>query len=89
VGRELYSLFRQLGCIEPHLDVETVAGVNVELRRSYRMMIEAVGPALIDQEILNPDQLEELLGELKRVEGQEDTLCVWSPVFSVWGVRPE
>ncbi len=89
VGRELYSLFRQLGCIEPHLDVETVAGVNVELRRSYRMTIEAVGPALIDQGILNPDQLEELLGELKRVEGQEDTLCVWSPVFSVWGVRPE
>jgi len=86
VGRELYSLFRQLGCTEPHLGVETIAGVNVDLRRSYRMTIEAVGPALIDQEILTPDQLEEMLGELRRVEGQQDTLCVWSPIFSVWGV---
>lgn len=26
VGRELFSLFGQLGCPEPHLDVETIAG---------------------------------------------------------------
>ena len=89
VGRELYSLFRQLGCTEPYLDVETIAGMDVELRRSYRMTIEAVGPALIDKGILNPDELEELLGELRRVEGTEGTLCVWSPVFSVWGLRPD
>ncbi|MEE8348189.1 MAG: methyltransferase domain-containing protein, partial [Acidobacteriota bacterium] len=86
VGRELYSLFRQLGCTEPHLDVETLAGVNVELRRSYRMTIEAVGPALTDQGILTGDQLEELLKELRRVEGEDGTLCVWSPIFSIWGV---
>ncbi len=88
VGRELYALFRQLGCAEPSLDVETIAGVNVELRRSYRMVIEAVGPALIEKEILAPDELEELLRELRRVEEGEGILCVWSPTFSVWGVRP-
>lgn len=88
VGRELYALFRQLGVAEPGLDVETIAGVNEELRRSYRMVIEAVGPALIEKGILDPGELEELVGELRRVEEQIDTLCVWSPTFSVWGVRP-
>ena len=88
VGRELYSLFLKSGFTEPFLEVETIAGTNIELRRSYRMTIEAVGPAVMDKGILTPAELEELLVELRRVEGQEDTLCVWSPVFSVWGMRP-
>ncbi len=89
VGRELFSLFGQLGCPEPHLDVETIAGVQVELRRSYRMTIEATGSALIEKGILTSDELEELVGEFRRVEEEPGTLCVWSPNFSVWGNPPK
>ena len=88
VGRELFSLFGQLGCPEPHLDVETIAGVNVELRRSYRMTIEATGSALIEKGILTSDEWEELVEEFRRVEEEPGTLCVWSPSFSVWGKPP-
>lgn len=89
IGRELYSLFRQVGFYDLHLDVATIAGVNVDLRRSYRMTIEAVGPALIKKAILQPKELQNLLGELRKVEEQKNTLCVWSPVFSVWGYVPD
>ncbi len=84
IGRRLYSLFQQLGCPSPHLDVITKAGVNVELRRSYRMVMVAIGPALIEKGILDSKELQELCDELRRVEEQEDVLCVWSPTFSVW-----
>ena len=84
IGRQLYSLFQQLGYPSPHLSVVTLAGVNVELRRSYRMVMEAIGPALIEKGILVPEELEELCEELRRVENQNDVLCVWSPTFSVW-----
>jgi hypothetical protein len=80
----LYSLFKQLDCPSPHLDVMTIAGVNVELRRSYRMVIEAIGPVLIEKGILDAQELQELGEELRRVEEQDDVLCVWSPTFSVW-----
>ena len=62
----------------------TLAGVNVELRRSYRMVIEAIGPALIEKGILDSKELQELVEELRRVEEQDEVLCVWSPTFSVW-----
>jgi len=84
IGRQLYSLFQQLGCPSPHIDVVTLAGINVELRRSYRMVMEAIGPALIEKGILDSKELQELCGELRRVEEQDDVLCVWSPTFSVW-----
>jgi len=84
IGRQLYSLFQQLGCPSPHIDVVTLAGVNVELRRSYRMVVEAIGPALIEKGILDPKELQELCEELRRVEEQDDVLCVWSLTFSVW-----
>ena len=29
-------------------------------------------------------ELQELGEELRRVEEQDDVLCVWSPTFSVW-----
>jgi ubiquinone/menaquinone biosynthesis C-methylase UbiE len=84
IGRQLYSLFQQLDCPSPHIDVMTIAGVNVELRRSYRMVIEAIGPVLIEKGILDAQELQELGEELRRVEEQDDVLCVWSPTFSVW-----
>ncbi len=84
IGRQLYALFQQLGCPSPHLDVATIAGVNVELRRSYRMVMEAIGPALIEKGILDSKELQELCDELRRVENQNGVLCVWSPTFSVW-----
>ena len=84
IGRQLYSLFRQLGCPSPHIDVMTLAGVNVELRRSYRMVMEAIGPYLIGKGILDSKELQDLCKELRRVEEQDDVLCVWSPTFSVW-----
>jgi ubiquinone/menaquinone biosynthesis C-methylase UbiE len=84
IGRQLYSLFQQLGYPSPHLDVTTLAGVNVELRRSYRMVMEAIGPALTEKGILESEELEEMCKELRRVEKQKDVLCVWSPTFSVW-----
>jgi hypothetical protein len=62
----------------------TIAGVNVELRRSYRMVMEAIGPVLIEKGILDAQELQELGEELRRVEEQDDMLCVWSPTFSVW-----
>jgi ubiquinone/menaquinone biosynthesis C-methylase UbiE len=84
IGRQLYSLFQQLDCPSPHIDVMTIAGVNVELRRSYRMVMEAIGPVLIEKGILDAQELQEMGEELRRVEEQDDVLCVWSPTFSVW-----
>jgi ubiquinone/menaquinone biosynthesis C-methylase UbiE len=84
IGRQLYALFQQLGYPSPHIEVMTIAGVNVELRRSYRMVIEAIGPVLIEKGILDAQELQELGEELRRVEEQDDVLCVWSPTFSVW-----
>ena len=44
----------------------------------------AIGPALIEKEILDPKELQELGEELRRVEEQDDVLCIGSPTFSVW-----
>ena len=48
------------------------------------MVMEAIGPALIEKGILDLGEVEELCEELRRVEEQDDVLCVWSPTFSVW-----
>ncbi len=48
------------------------------------MVMEAIGPALIEKGILDFKELQELGEELRRVEKQNDVLCVWSPTFSVW-----
>ncbi len=48
------------------------------------MVMEAIGPDLMEKGILDPRELQELGEELRRVEKQNDVLCVWSPTFSVW-----
>jgi len=48
------------------------------------MVMEMIGPALIEKGILNLEELEKLCVVLKRVGKQDDVLCEWSPTFSVW-----
>ena len=45
---------------------------------------QAIGPALMEKGILDSRELQELCEELRRVEEEDDVLCVWSPTFSVW-----
>ena len=47
------------------------------------MVLKEIGPALIEKIILDLEEPEELCGDLKRVEKQDDVLCVW-PLIFLW-----
>jgi ubiquinone/menaquinone biosynthesis C-methylase UbiE len=88
LGPKLWSFFETLGYSSSNVLVDSVVEVNQnDLRRLYRLSVEAMEKAVIEKGIYNEPEFERLLAELERVENEQNILCVSNYVFSTWVVK--
>ena len=85
VGRALVALFREAGC----RPVGTMDDICMEpgcsgLKRLYRMTIEAAGPALLREGLLNESDFDALCQEFLRVETDAAVVCIGNPIVTIW-----
>ena len=58
-----------------------------DLKRCYRLSVEAMEKAVIEKGIYSESEFERLLAELERIEQEENILCVSNYIFSAWVVK--
>ena len=85
LGRKLWSLFREVGYKSANIHVDLLVETKeTEIKRAYRLAMEATGPALREKSIVGEQEFRELCDEMKRVEQGENILCLTNPIFSSW-----
>jgi ubiquinone/menaquinone biosynthesis C-methylase UbiE len=79
IGRKLVHYFRAAGAAL--LDCGAVQGMDTgqDFKRTYRLSIEATGPAMVAQGLLTPDEHGALLAEMIRVEQDPEIVCFKMP----------
>ena len=88
LGPKLWSLFQKVGYSSSNALVDSVVEVNQnDLRRCYRLSVEAMEKAVIEKGIYSKLEFERLRTELERVEKEENILCVSNYIFSAWVVK--
>ena len=88
LGPKLWSLFEKLGYSSSNVLVDSVVEANQnDLRRLYRLSVEAMEKAVIEKGIYSEPEFERLRTELERVENEQNILCVSNYVFSTWVVK--
>jgi hypothetical protein len=60
---------------------------GMETRRTIRLSMEALGPALIRIGYMEENDVQAICDELKRVEQDQDILFMSNPVVTVWAKR--
>lgn len=86
-GRELVSLFRELG-LEPK---GAAAELPVEFqgstaKRLFRLTAEGMGPEILKRGLMSEGELDAWCAELRRVEEDPGVVCLGHPLVSVWAV---
>jgi SAM-dependent methyltransferase len=88
LGPKLWSLFRRLGYSSSNVLVDCMVEVNQnDLRRCYRLSVEAMEKAVIEKGIYSEPEFARLLAELERVEKEQNILCVSNYIFSAWVLK--
>ena len=88
LGPKLWSLFQNFGYRSSNVLVDCMVEVNQkDLRRCYRLSVEAMEKAVIEKGIYSELEFERLLAELERVEKEENILCVSNYIFSAWVLK--
>jgi len=88
IGRKLWSLFQNLDYGSAGVLVYALVETNEnDLRRIYRMTIEAMEQGLIEKGIISEQEFEGVCEEMKRVEQEKNTLCIGCNVFTAWAVK--
>lgn len=88
LGPKLWSLFGKLGYGSSNVLVDSVVEVDQnDLRRLYRISVEAMKDAVMEKSIYSKPEFERLRAELERVENEQNILCVSNWVFSSWVVK--
>ena len=88
LGPKLWSLFQKLGYSSSNVLIDCMVEVNPnDLRRCYRLSVEAMEKAVIEKGIYSEPEFERLRAELERVEKEENILCVSNYIFSAWVVK--
>lgn len=88
LGPKVCSLFRKLGYGSSNVLVDCMVEVNQsDLRRCYRLSVEAMEKAVIEKGIYSEPEFERLLAELERVEKGQNILCVSNYIFSAWVLK--
>ena len=88
LGPKLWSLFQKLGYSSSNVLVDCMVEVNQnDLRRCYRLSVEAMEKAVIEKGIYSEPEFERLLAELERVEKEQNILCVSNYIFSAWVLK--
>jgi len=85
---KLCSLFQKVGYSSSNVLVDSMVEVTQnDLRRCYRLSLEAMEKAVIEKGIYSELEFERLRAELERVEKEENILCVSNYIFSAWVVK--
>jgi ubiquinone/menaquinone biosynthesis C-methylase UbiE len=88
LGPKVWSLFQKLGYSSSNVLIDSVVEVNQnDLRRCYRLSVEAMEKAVIEKGVYSEPEFERLRAELERVEKEQNILCVSNYVFSAWVVK--
>ena len=88
LGPKLWSVFQKLGYSPSNVLVDSVVEMNQnDLRRLYRLSVEAMEKAVIEKGICGESEFERLCAELERVEKGKNIVCVSNHVFSAWVVK--
>jgi SAM-dependent methyltransferase len=88
LGPKLWSVFQKLGYSPSNVLVDSVVEMNQnDLRRLYRLSVEAMEKAVIEKGIYSEPEFERLCAELQRVENEQNILCLSNYVFSAWVVK--
>jgi ubiquinone/menaquinone biosynthesis C-methylase UbiE len=88
LGPKLWALFQKLGYSSSNVLVDCMVEVNQnDLRRCYRLSVEAMEKAVIEKGIYSESEFKRLRGELERVEKGKNILCVSNYIFSAWVVK--
>lgn len=88
IGREVWSLFQQVGYPSANVFVDSVLEVkNSDLKRFYRLSFEATGPAMIQSKLIDEEEFLRMRDEFRRVENEADTLCLGHHFYSAWVIR--
>jgi ubiquinone/menaquinone biosynthesis C-methylase UbiE len=88
IGRKLWCLFQGLGYNSADTSVDCLVETREnDLRRIYRMSLEAVKPFLIGQSHISEQNFERLHKEMERVEQEKNVLCVSNFIFSAWAMK--
>ena len=88
LGPKLWSLFQNFGYRSSNVLVDCMVEVNQkDLRRCYRLSVEAMEKAVIEKGIYSGLEFERLLAELERVEKEQNILCVSNCIFSAWVLK--
>lgn len=88
LGPKLRWFLEKLGYSSSNVLVDSLIEVNEnDLRRLYRLSIEAMEKAAIEKGIYSEEEFEQLRAELERVENEQNMLCVSNYVFSTWVVK--
>jgi ubiquinone/menaquinone biosynthesis C-methylase UbiE len=88
LGPKLWSLFQKIGYGSSNVLVDSVVEVNQnDLRRCYRLSVEAMEKAVIEKGLYSELEFQRLCAELERVEKEENILCVSNCIFSTWVVK--
>jgi len=88
LGPKLWLLFQKIGYGSSNVLVDSVVEVNQnDLRRCYRLSVEAMEKAVIEKGLYSELEFERLCAELERVEKEENILCVSNCIFSTWVVK--
>ena len=85
IGRKLGHMLREAEANEVHMDA--VLGIEHSaslIRRTWRLTVEAMGPALLANNILSPAELTALIEELTRAEQDPNTVLLYNPVVFAW-----
>lgn len=88
IGRKLIHLLRAAGVRE--IRGEATSGIEhceVTVRRTWRITIEALGPALLAKNIISSSEFADLLAEFERVEHDPNTVLLHHSNVCAWGVR--
>ena len=88
LGRKLLHMFRDLGYLSPHIDVDTILDCGkLNVQRFWRLTTEAICPTLITKGIIGQDEAQLLCDEMRLFEQETDVLYVSSNIFSGWTER--
>ena len=88
LGPKLWSFFEKLGYSSSNVLVDSAVEVKQnDVRRLYRLSVEAMENAVIEKGIYSEPEFGRLREELERVENEQNILCVSNYVFSTWVVK--
>jgi len=88
LGRRLFRLILDANFSEPDITYNQPVIVRGENKRLLELSVAEAGAAFIEAGLINPDELERVLTEMRRLADDETVLAVMPKMSQVWARKP-